>query len=457
MHGTTRIIATLDEDDANEVDLTSLDMRHPAPPSGRDSVCRTPSCSRASVSDSAVGLIRRGRRRSLFIPPGFAGNDLETYTDEQSGVTFLAGHDSFSSHQPPKVLKYDARKLLSGLGTWRALRSQTRDATVLYGTGLGVKLPLFTAISAAFCTLGPFLESDIDEAAGALNLLIAGGLFFLLGPYVGTSVSRWWSVRKECIGGLWGTVDDLSSYAAAWFSSRSAADMEARALVLRLGLASHALLYKQARGEDSELADLVSAGLLRNDEAAALAPLPSKAQVVWTWMTAFWTKALGGSLALTPPPHAAQLMPLVMDKCMKGRGAIGSALCFIDTQQPFVYLHLLALITDVALGVNAMAVGLHTGRQLASTAHCRHQQTPNIGEGDAEALCRAAIFSESPINLALLIGLAAVRVAAFTFIYNGLLGIGVALDNPLGDDPCDLPGLAFQVGMRRAMLVGRLR
>ena len=49
----------------------------------------------------------------------------------------------------------------------------------------------------------------------------------------------------------------------------------------------------------------------------------------------------------------------------------------------------------------------------------------------------------------LLVGFAAVRVAAFTLIYHGLLGIGVSLDNPIGDDPADLPGLAFQVYMKR--------
>ena len=41
--------------------------------------------------------------------------------------------------------------------------------------------------------------------------------------------------------------------------------------------------------------------------------------------------------------------PLVMDKCMKARGSIGTALAFIDTQQPFPYVHLLSLITDLSL------------------------------------------------------------------------------------------------------------
>ena len=309
------------------------------------------------------------RRRSLFIPPGFS-NALQTHTDERTGVTFQAGYDSFSSYQPPKVLKYDAQRLLSSLGPWAALRTQTRFATAIYGTGLWRKMSVFMATAVTFCCLGPVLESDLEEAVAALNLLITGGLFFLLGPYVGTAVSRWWQIRKDCIGGLWGSVDDLSCWAAAWFSSKSAADREARALVLRLGLLSHALLYKQARGEADALDDLVAAGLLRTEEVAALEPLASKPQVVWAWMTHFWTKALGGALGVTAPPHAAQLMPVVMAKCMAGRGAIGAALSYVDTQQPFPYVHLLSLITDVALAVNAMAVGMHTGRQLASMAHC---------------------------------------------------------------------------------------
>ena len=32
---------------------------------------------------------------------------------------------------------------------------------------------------------------------------------------------------------------------------------------------------------------------------------------------------------------------------------------------------------------------------------------------------------------------------------NGLLAVGSELDNPLGDDPADLPALAFQVWMKK--------
>jgi hypothetical protein len=67
------------------------------------------------------------------------------------------------------------------------------------------------------------------------------------GPYVGLAVSRWWAVRKDGVGALWGAVDDLAVWSACFFNSGTLADHSARALVLRYGLLSHALLYKQAR------------------------------------------------------------------------------------------------------------------------------------------------------------------------------------------------------------------
>ena len=129
-------------------------------------------------------------------------------------------------------------------------------------------------------------------------------------------------------------------------------------VVLRLGLCSHALLYKQARSEDNDLSDLLRAGLLTAQEHKALGPLPSKAQgqqllhlrsytcalqpvaklarcalvvVVWSWLTLFWSRALGGELDCTVPPAAAQLLPLVMEKCMRGRGSIGAAMTVSGT------------------------------------------------------------------------------------------------------------------------------
>ena len=78
----------------------------------------------------------------------------------------------------------------------------------------------------------------------------------------------------------------------------------------------------------------------------------------------------------------------------------------------------------MALCVNSATVGLQTGRQL-------HDHSTHRAEMPLLALC------------------ACVRVASFVLIYKGLLAISVTLENPLGDDPADLPALAYQVWMKK--------
>ena len=268
------------------------------------------------------------------------------------------------------------------------------------------KLGYCTAIALVVASLSGGLhlvDKGTAEAVASLNMMVAGGLFFLLAPFVSTATARWWALRKDGIGALWGAVDDLATLSAAWFNSKSAADRGARALVLRLGLCSHALLYKQARQEEGDLDDLVTAGLLLPHEAEALRPLNSKPQVIWSWMALFWTKVLSGETAVTPVPHGPQNSPLIFGLVTKARGAIGLSLAYIDTQQPFPYVHLLSLITDLALAVNAVHVGTSAGRTLAMEAH-------------------------TPLNTVLMVMVQLLRVAAFTLIYQGLLGIGIALD-----------------------------
>ena len=80
-------------------------------------------------------------------------------------------------------------------------------------------------------------------------------------------------------------------------------------------------------------------GLLLEEETAILAPLPSKAQVVWAWQTHVWTRALAGDLGCSPCPN--QAFGVAMKEVMEARHAIGTANTYIETQQPFPYVHLL--------------------------------------------------------------------------------------------------------------------
>ena len=160
--------------------------------------------------------VTQSRRVSnAFFPPGFA-KEMETYEDEASGVTFQAGYDSLEGYQPPKVLMYDAERVLSTNSAWRALFTQTFHATALSSRNIFRKLMVYSAVAIVFIIMSPAFEADAEEAIDALNSLMAAGLFFLLGPFVVNAVQRWWDVRRNCVGALWGVVDDLSTYSASW-------------------------------------------------------------------------------------------------------------------------------------------------------------------------------------------------------------------------------------------------
>ena len=86
-------------------------------------------------------------------------------------------------------------------------------------------------------------------------------------------------------------------------------------------------------------------------------------------------------------------------------------------------MHLLSLIVDTALVLNALYVG-------CDLAHQFHNTDLNI------------------ITWFLVFVIGMLRIAIFTIMYEGLIAIGVVLEDPFGTDESDLPALAFQATMR---------
>ena len=317
-------------------------------------------------------------------------------------------------------------------------------ATRLPMQGLLRSLAECTCLAVLFGVLSVFMEADVMDTLSAVSTTVSAGLFFLLGPYVGLCIARWWQMRLEFLGGVWGAVADLNIYASLWFNSGSRADNEARELVMRYGLAAHTLLYKDARGHTS-LEDVVSKGLLLPHEAAVLTPLPSKSQMVFTWLADFWSKALRddrGGLGTSPVPHAAYQAPVVIKRCLDGRGAAGGALALVFTQIPFPYVHLLSMLVRVACAINAIVQGASTG-WLLTTPTCTGSHSLPTGhvyryervEGCPPAL---EVYNATSI-LMLAVGLL-LSILIYASIYHGLLSIGVMLTNPLGSHFIDFPG-----------------
>ena len=189
---------------------------------------------------------------------------------------------------------------------------------------------------------------------------------FLLGLCVSNALTRWWTIRDNCIGGLWGCIDDLCLVLGTTFAeqtnSSSLATTRSYSLkerYLRLALASFALLFMEARGDfggdtvtdvpanaafqgiDIEigvqnsvasneriaLQVLVDRKLLSRKQADALEGECSKSQVIWCWIAHMFTVAQReGRL---PDGHKLWWFH---DKCTIARGSIGRTFAYIDTQ-----------------------------------------------------------------------------------------------------------------------------
>lgn len=242
------------------------------------------------------------------------------------------------------VLNYNMDGIL-GLGAWLAATSR---ASVFAKWGLLRDVFITIAISATICailllkksTTAPYKE-DVQQISRDLHTIVS----FLMGFFVNVCFSRWWAIRNDGIGGLWGAADDLSMLIGAFFPSRSPADQDIRSRVTRWNVLSHELVYKQARAEDS-LQDLVDCGVLLPEERECLEQLPSKPQVVWAWQVSFMTHLAYGDAAQNGGrlPYPGWILPQLLNLCTKARGSIGLMFAYTDTQVPFRYVQFLCLL-----------------------------------------------------------------------------------------------------------------
>ncbi|KAL3916691.1 MAG: hypothetical protein SGPRY_006711 [Prymnesium sp.] len=415
---------------------------------GRPSNCSN--VSGVSAMSGNLGIIRSRNTSALdLLLYESMGDVYEPSSEEQKAETLdeIVSVDSLGvkymrcNKEPDKLLEYIAEQV--EVAPWSVLFSQTRRASVLAFPQALKSMIKCLSISIIAFLLSVLLEKEADEALSRIDSTVSAGLFFLLGPYVGICVARWWQMRLELVGGVWGAVADLNIYASIWFRSRSQADEEARALNLRYGLAAHTLLYYGARGND-DLSELVNEGILLPEEVAALEGVPSKSQMVFSWLADFWSRALSDEcdLGTSRIPHAAYIAPSVIKRCLDGRGAAGGALALVFTQLPFPYVHLLSLLVDVACVVNGICSGVHTGYALSEPT-CVGNATPSEAHHfryEMQEGCPPALFVYSYIATGMILAGWLVTAVSYPIIYHGLLSIGIMVSNPLDRHFIDFPG-----------------
>jgi len=288
-------------------------------------------------------LAKQGRSTSLRPTPEAAKRG-EPSAQERDFLSKIRVRQ-FVKYHDNQVLNYDTEGIAgpgvfraifthaSVFGNWRVLR----DVAIILLVCIISVVTLFLA------------KTEITEAnAVKLKSLVTDFhtlCTFLLTFFLATALTRWWAIRNDCLGGLWGGIDDISLIIGSYFGSDSPADRAVRERVLRWSVLSHELIYKQARA-DTDLCDLVERDLLTIEELNLLKPLASKPQVIWAWMCSYFAHlaygdpAEGGSRL----PFPVTVLPQLHEICRHARGAVGASFAYTDTQIPFRYVHFLSLI-----------------------------------------------------------------------------------------------------------------
>ncbi|WZN63002.1 bestrophin [Chloropicon roscoffensis] len=237
---------------------------------------------------------------------------------------------------------------------------------------------------------------------------------FILGFYLEKTINIWWTLRHDTLQQLMNIVDNMCLRMAIYFPGNSYEDRHARETIMRYGILSLALLFKDAREvdvwsrEEAEkagalnLTDLMEERLLTTREAALLEGMPAKSQMCWVWISSLFTKwCLDGRL---PDPLGNQNTMLAYSE--QARNAISTILAQLNMQFPLNYSHLIVFFSKLYMIILSVEAGVTFGSSLHHTNY-------------ADVISKCFILTIAPI------------------LYQGLLEIKEHISNPFRDDITD--------------------
>ncbi len=226
-----------------------------------------------------------------------------------------------------------------------------------------VWLALYTANSKTIESLQTGLT-----ISGQLQTLAA----FILGFYLEKTINIWWTLRHDTLQQLMNIVDNMCLRMAIYFPGHSYEDRHARETIMRYGLLSVALLFKDAREVDVwtkeeaqaagalDLSDLIQERLLTSREAKLLRGVPAKSQMCWVWISSLFTKwCLDGRL---PDPLGNQ--NTMLEYSEQARNAISTILAQLNMQFPLNYSHLIVFFCKMYMIILAVEAGVTFGSSL---------------------------------------------------------------------------------------------
>jgi len=275
------------------------------------------------------------------------------------------------------------------------------------------------------------MEANFTSGIKDFVDLCVTGIVFLLGGFVTQSLSRWWTIRTNCVGGLWNALGNLSMLATSMWPTNSPEHREARELVARYSLLCFNLLFVDAQAADTRepigesIKKLEANRLLLPEEGKVLEPLPARPTIVVGWLAAFFENALSPkstmACAFSPTNCDNGRYSTIMKCVLDARTAINLGQSHLQCQLPYGYIHLILVIVHATCIANSMYSGIHLGSVI--------RQGVDNGSG--------------PELFIPLILIRCLRIVFVPLLLDGMMVIGTVIANPLGDEADDFPSGSY--------------
>jgi len=340
-------------------------------------------------------------------------SEISPSDQKKKRVSYVHPRYASTSDEVPQITEYDGTALL------RYKAFFTKNGTVLENRFVWIQTAVMVAMSAVLCVFVLFF-SVFGKSAETLDLsnlesmtkYMSSLTGFILGLFVSLALGRWWSMRTDCLGELWGAITDVSyTLALAFPESSDPSYLEMRSRAIRYGLASHALVFKTAQQDDENLNDLIESRLLTETEVEMLKGESNKPESVWVWMHCMFLK-----VAATPTLSANMKDALgsLSSAIGRARKALLKTASYTNTPLPLTYVHILALTVKLNFLMLVIQAGIETGIAIL---------TGNL-----------MLFISNTFLLLVI-----------PVIYQGLLEIQSEIRNPFGNDRLDFPQKLFEL------------
>jgi hypothetical protein len=285
---------------------------------------------------------------------------IENLPTRRDGLITLAlGH-----REAWKLLRYDIQGLVGKGGLRTILTTGTICTASRKITMKVIGYPILAGIAfwAAYAGLQLGYSADEVYAKDLVNEMFRLTPF-LLGLYVGVSLSRWWAIRTKALGGIFNAVSNINMLFCAFVAGSD--HQESRNRIFRWSHAGMHLLVKATRNVDT-FEDMIEDGYLTRQEAdlIASAPVYQRGMVVWAWIQRAVREAQRNGYITGPVIGQFNV------QCIGARNAMQTIHTYFDTQLPYAYVHLIAFMVALTNLATAMRCGVVLANAFTRAEQC---------------------------------------------------------------------------------------